>query len=277
MNPLRDLPTLVSSPEFALMLSLDLCAVSVIVRTLELLDRRSAFAPRGCLAWQLSAELSAVSPRWLSPLFGGGGVRAVLIARLAAACGILVPGLTVSVPCVVIVAVTSLLMNFRMPLGQDGSDQMNVVILLPACIALMCNDQLAKSAALFFIAAQASLAYSTSGIAKLISRVWRSGDALPQVLSTSAYGNARASRVLRTRPAVASVACWSVMLFETFFPLCVLAGPGGMLCVLAAGVVFHASCAAVMGLNCFFWSFVATYPAIVFTSTRLHASFRPTG
>jgi hypothetical protein len=269
VNALRDLPTLLSSPELALMLSLDLCAVSVIVRTLELLDRRSAFAPQGCLAWQLSAELSAVStPRWLSPLFGGSGVRAVLIARLAAACGILVPGLTVSVPCVVIVAVTSLLMNFRMPLGQDGSDQMNVVILLPASIAMMCNDQVAKSAALFFIAAQASLAYSTSGIAKLISRVWRSGDALSQVLSTSAYGNARASRMLRTRPAVAAVACWSVMLFETLFPLCLLAGPRGVLCVLAAGVVFHASCAAVMGLNCFFWSFVATYPAIAFTSTR---------
>ncbi len=251
------------------MLTLDLCAVSVIVRTLELLDRRSAFSAQGCLAWQLSAELSAVStPRWVRPLFGSSGIHAVLIARFAAACGILVPGLTLSVPCVVIVAATSLLMNLRMPLGQDGSDQMNVVILLPASIAMICNDELAKSAALFFIAAQASLAYSTSGVAKLMSSVWRSGDALPQVLSTSAYGNARASRVLRTHPAVAAVACWSVMLFETFFPLCLLAGPRGVLCVLAAGVAFHASCAAVMGLNCFFWSFVATYPAIVFTSTR---------
>ena len=39
--------------------------------------------------------------------------------------------------------------------------------------------------------------------------------------------------------------------------------------MVAVGLAFHAGCAVLMGLNCFFWSFVATYPAIILTSTRL--------
>jgi hypothetical protein len=124
-----------------------------------------------------------------------------------------------------IVALTSLLLTLRMPVGQDGSDQMNILILIPATLALLCHHELATIAVLLFIAAQAALAYITSGVAKLISPVWRSGQALPQILSTLSYGNRFAARALSSSPALCCVACWSVILFEISFPFWLLAGP----------------------------------------------------
>jgi hypothetical protein len=37
--------------------------------------------------------------------------------------------------------------------------------------------------------------------------------------------------------------------------------------ILALGFVFHAASAATMGLNTFFWAFVATYPAVAYVGT----------
>ena len=37
----------------------------------------------------------------------------------------------------------------------------------------------------------------------------------------------------------------------------------------ANGAAFHVGCAVFMGLNCFLWSFVATYPAIALASASI--------
>ena len=39
--------------------------------------------------------------------------------------------------------------------------------------------------------------------------------------------------------------------------------------ILAAGVLFHAACALLMGLNRFFWAFCGCYPAVWATSMLL--------
>jgi hypothetical protein len=257
------------SPDDAFILVLRLCGVSLSIGTLELLARRELFNSNGCLSWRLLREFNAVAnPRCLKRLFTASGVRSVLIVRLAAAVGLLLfaGGWELSA-CLVTLALSSLLLNFRMPVGRDGSDQMNALIVIPASVAVLCPWESAKSVALFFIAAQASLAYTTSGIAKLISPVWRSGEAIPQILSTLSYGHPLASRALGSMRALSLALCWSVILFETLFPLSLLLGLRGTLAILTLGLLFHASCAVLMGLNCFFWSFLATYPAIVLTST----------
>ena len=56
----------------------------------------------------------------------------------------------------------------------------------------------------------------------------------------------------------------TIVVTEALFPLVLLVPHSIGLYFLVGGALFHASCAFVMGLNSFFWAFVATYPAIYF-------------
>jgi hypothetical protein len=75
---------------------------------------------------------------------------------------------------------------------------------------------------------------------------------------------------LRRRLATA----WSVIAFESLFPLAILAGPKGALVFLGIGVMFHLANAAVMGLNNFVWAFTATYPAVHYCAERIQTLLR---
>ena len=61
--------------------------------------------------------------------------------------------------------------HLRSPYGLDGSDQMQVVVLGGLFVFYAAPNDLIRQAALWFIAAEAMLAYFTSGYAKLISPI----------------------------------------------------------------------------------------------------------
>jgi hypothetical protein len=44
---------------------------------------------------------------------------------------------------------------------------------------------------------------------------------------------------------------------------------------LATGILFHLTIALIMGLNTFFWSYISTYPAILFTWQLVDHVLRP--
>ena len=73
------------------------------------------------------------------------------------------------------------------------------------------------------------------------------------------------------RRGVGVALCWSVIVMETLFPLCLVVPQPWGWPFLGWGVAFHLLCAVIMGLNSFFWAFVATYPALLYAS----ASLRP--
>jgi uncharacterized membrane protein (DUF485 family) len=93
------------------------------------------------------------------------------------------------------------------------------------------------------------------------------------VLSTLSYGHSGAARAFRWSRGLSRIGCWSIIVFEMSFSLVLLAGHRGLLGVLALGAAFHLACAVLMGLNCFLWSFVATYPAVIFTWALVRHSF----
>ena len=262
---------LFSSQDLAMRAVLSLCAVSVIVRTSELLAASAVFNSNGCLSWSLVRDFHPFDePRWLATVLSTDAFRGILILRLAASVTLVVaPAGTPLVISAALASLTSVTVTFRMPVGQDGSDQMNVLILVPASLALIIGDRSATAAALLFIAGQALLAYTTSGVAKLMSGTWRSGQAIPQILSTLSYGNLGAATMFRSNTGLSRMACWSIMLFEASFAVVLVLSADGVAWMLAAGLVFHFACAVLMGLNCFFWSFAATYPALVFVKTML--------
>jgi hypothetical protein len=166
---------------------------------------------------------------------------------------------------------SAFLLNVRDVYGGDGAQQMSTLV--GAAVLFGFNPWVSEnveSIALLFIAAQSCLAYCTSGVAKLVSPAWMKGDALMQIFSTKSYGSAFAFRQLSRMPTMSRSAGRVAVFVEVVFPLAML-GPRWVLgAALLWGVGFHLLNALLMGLNTFFWSFLATYPALCFTWIILH-------
>jgi len=149
--------------------------------------------------------------------------------------------------------------------GEDGSDQMMGIMSVAFAVGLLLDfDNRVAAFSIYFVGAQACLAYATAGICKLVSSEWRSGLAIRGVLATRTYGMEHWAKSIQSSSSLALAACWGTIAFETSFILAPILPevPLFILCSIAG--VFHAVVAVIMGLNGFFWSFVATYPAIIY-------------
>jgi hypothetical protein len=165
-----------------------------------------------------------------------------------------------------IVVCTTLLVNVRSPYGMDGSDQMLIQVQLPLLLAFCVGTTPALQIAIWYIALQACLSYCASGVAKAVSPIWRKGNVVFRIFNTRTYGYEPAARMLLGRPRLTRVVDWSAFMVETAFPLALIVGFPAVFLFIAWGVTFHAMNALVMGLNSFFWAFVATYPAVLFAA-----------
>jgi hypothetical protein len=266
----------------ALRLCNGLVLVGVVLTALETLVSRRDYAPGQILDWEVLKHSWAfalgqpIGPVLDSVLGYPGFIVLVGVQLLASVAGLWIllhGGWPTGLNWVVFVIV--LLFNFRSGYGLDGGDQMTGNVLGALCLAgLLPDDRLARGAALWFLGLQATLSYVTAGLYKIAGRDWRNGRGLLGVLSTRTYGSPRLSAYLARRPGQALAAAWSVIAFESLFPLAILAGPKGALVFLGIGVVFHLANAAVMGLNNFLWAFTATYPAVHYCAERLQALLR---
>jgi hypothetical protein len=178
-------------------------------------------------------------------------------------------------PILAVIFLTSLLMHFRCPFGMDGSDQMLTQIFGGLLMGQLSGSTLGHNAALWFIAAQACLSYFTSGIAKAMSPHWRDGKVVFAIFNTRTYGYEPAARWLIHSPTTTRVLGLGAVYMECVFPISILVGFPVCLLFIAWGVAFHLMNAVVMGLNSFFWSFVATYPAVIYCAIGLAAILRP--
>jgi hypothetical protein len=165
----------------------------------------------------------------------------------------------------VLLSLASLLaIRYRRYAGGDGAEQFAVLTLAATALATLPVPSEARvKLAVIFVAAELALAYVTSGVAKLLSPVWRSGTALPLILNTSGHGHPWAVAFLRRHGRFALVSAWAVILFECASPALALGPPWLLMSTLAVGVSFHLCCAVFMGLNSFLWSFPASYPVAV--------------
>jgi hypothetical protein len=252
------------SAEFlgALDATVRLAAVGVGLTALELITDRQAFRARGPFSAGVVATMQA-APAW--SLVGPVGVVAVALVQVVVAAALVVHGpLTpVGQVALVVATVTSVALRWRRGLGSDGAEQLTIIILVAACLAVLPVVSTERSAlAVAFLAAQASLAYVTAGVAKLVSPVWRGGDALAGILATYGHGHAWAEHVLKAHPMTGLILGWGVMLFEVAFPFLLLGPDEVALAAALLGLGFHLGCAVLMGLNSFAWAFPATYACL---------------
>jgi hypothetical protein len=156
--------------------------------------------------------------------------------------------------------------SYRNVFGGDGADQVLIVVWIGLFVELALCSLLHRASfvGLIAIAAQSTLSYAVSGIAKLISKEWRNGEAATLIFRTQSYGHPVIYRAASRSRVFKVCLCWTTIAYECFFPAWILMPRAGVFAILAAGVIFHASNAVFMRLNVFFWAFVSTYPAIWF-------------
>jgi hypothetical protein len=171
-----------------------------------------------------------------------------------------------SLPLVVVLLLIHLLSHLRNHYGLDGSDQMQVILFASLVIFYLSSDPFVKQCSLFFISLQSLLCYFTAGFAKWRSATWRGGTAVSDIMNTASFGSKAFARVLAQHFLLSKTLCWTVIVFECGLPLLVFAGVRPCLVFIAVGICFHLGTALFMGLNSFAWSFIATYPAILFFS-----------
>lgn len=260
---------MLNDDQFALVFVARLASIGTIIATLELFARPETLLDSGLSSWKVS-QLAA---EWLGAghsgcvfnrLFSSKMVRVLLLVRLAAVGIVLAAGqhLQISGLAAAIVGTTSALLVLRSSYGHDGADQMLTLTFLSVALGDLSGSAVGRNLALWFIALQLCLSYLSAGISKVVSPAWRSGDALPGILSTDIYGNKFGRRVFRRRTLIARLSCWAVILFECFFPLSLAELPTLTIVFVMTGILFHLGTAVLMRLNTFLWAFCATYPAL---------------
>ncbi len=252
-------------------------SIGALISSLEYLAIHKEFKIRGIFSWKIFSSRNEFLNSWLpwqklNFLFG---YRAFIIMHmLRIACVLVLPFIPdnfFKILLLGILAISSLLFSFRSIVGLDGADQMNLIITVTLFIVYIIDDEIIYKAGLIFIASQSILSYMAAGIAKLRSAKWRSGQAVFEIMNTRTYGYQSVASKLSNAPRFANIIlCWLIIFFEIFF-IAVLFLPAPWLYILiCCGVIFHLYNAVAMGLNNFFWAFLATYPALLYLHTLIH-------
>lgn len=252
-----------------------LAAVGVALASAELLTVRSQLSPVGMLNYEIPQSrarwmLAGPGSSALAHVFQYPAVLAVIALRMGAAL-LLVAGVSsggFETVLVATIALTSIGLSVRTPFGNDGADQMTVLIFTALTLALLAGTELAAVASLWFLAAQTCLSYLTAGAAKTTAIGWRNGDAIRGIFRTTVYGHPFIGRLVRDRRLLATFVGLSVVCTECLFALVLIAPQPLVFVFLAGGLLFHVGSAIFMGLNTFFWSFAGTYPAILFCAAQ---------
>ena len=192
--------------------------------------------------------------------------RALMVVRTILCAAILlgfVPPVALAGLMVISIAI---LIRFDGPYN-GGADRMGLLVMVCVIAAYWLPAQQLRELALGYLALQLVLSYLVSGWVKIVNPDWRSGAALRDVFSFSAYPVSEDLRKLADRPQLLLIGSWAVMLFELVFPLSLLWTPA-LLVALGVAALFHLANACMFGLNRFFWVWLSAYPAIIWFQGR---------
>jgi len=248
-----------------------LVGLACALQGLELLALRPAWGRGGVFCFSILQDDLRALPAPLRPLLArlldAPGFEVVLRVRLLAALIALGTAHPATLP---VLLVTQVLVSLRWRGAfNGGSDAMTLVVLLGLNAAALspASSTLARGA-LLYIALQAVLSYFIAGVVKLRGPRWRSGAVLTEIAAAERYQAPPLATRLLARPAVARTAAWTVMLFDTCFPVALL-GPRLALVFVGAALVFHLLNTWLFGLNRFLFSWAAAWPAVLYAAALL--------
>lgn len=228
----------------------------------------------GILSWKISRlrrlfRTNSIFKYLADVIFNYRGVIVILFIRAACSLALLIvilQRLDSLAPILLWgIALSSLLLSLRHFFGQEGSDQMTIIITIALAVAYTFPASTFISLLMiFFIAGQLTLSYFTSGIAKVGGTKWRKGTALSEILLTRTYGTRAIGELLQRLPVLSLVTGWFVIIFEILFPLVFVIPEAAAWTIMTIGLIFHVGNAVLMGLNGFVWAYFAAYPSLAY-------------
>ncbi|MDN3250953.1 hypothetical protein ACFW4O_33265 [Streptomyces mutabilis] len=260
--------------ERALTVMEQVSAVTHLVSSLENLftERDREFG--GVNNWDVVRENYATrSPlvrRALDKIAKPRHIRVIHATRAIAAASLLIPATPRHYRAAAngFLSVTSITNYVTQPYGTDGTDQLSFQVQAASTVARLADKPRLVDACLWYVALQSTMSYAIAGYAKLPSRIWRSGEALPGILRTESYGDQSAYQLAQRHPAIARMSAHTVLFMECAFPVVFLAKGRPAPLMLASMATFHLINARVMGLGRFVWAFTSTYPALLYAVQR---------
>jgi hypothetical protein len=254
-------------------------SVGGFISSLEYLLSWKHYQNGGAFSWKILSQGKFIDKwfltRYLSNLvLGYPGVLGLFLLRSLAFLALFILSVFDVGHQLIAVTVTlfsSCLIMSRQSYGGEGSDHILLVSLVPLFIHFVGPKSLLVSQiCLYFIALQSCVSYVTSGTAKLISHSWMSGNALHLIMGVESFGYLPLSKFLQNKIGLSKMLSWSVITLECSFLLVLFLPPDALYVILSFSVLMHVSIAFFMGLNIFPWTFIATYPAIIFTHYQMH-------
>ncbi|MEV3897733.1 MULTISPECIES: alpha/beta fold hydrolase [Streptomyces] len=276
MNVLKRLPRAIFSPipisrTRAIGISERLAALSSLSSSLEYLHQHRNLKPGGLNDWDImrqTPESKMPAIQKLTDLVSGRRTTMALHAsRVACSLAMLAPGNSRwRAAGDLYLGLTTTVLQARHRYGTDGSDQVATQVQAVTGLARLSRSPGVQDALMWYLAIQASMSYSLSGLAKLAGTKWRDGSALPGVLRTRTYGFERAYRLTQRYPRASKVTQHAVLAMECLFPVVYLAGGRMTRPMIGAAGSFHVVNAFVMGLGRFMTAFPAMHPMVAYTS-----------
>jgi hypothetical protein len=251
--------------------------VGVAIASMEMFFVRDILKDDGFLSWRVNRLTRPRLTRTLG-LFGLDAafdypnvlvLIALRTAAAAAVVGAVALHLDTRAPLAVAVVCT-LLLTLRGPQGNDGSDQMASILLIATLLGELVGTGFSRAAAVLFIAVESAFAYATAGFLKVPMKGWRDGSYVLDVLRTGSFGHPWILRTFEAHRPLAVVFGLGVAFGDSAIAFAAVLPPSVAAGLLAFGVILHLGIAAVLGLNTFVWSFVATYPAVLYVSHQLY-------
>ncbi len=252
-------------------LILTIASIAVIVDALEIIIERRQYSTSGIYNFEvLRTSKRWMTNRWIAPicniLFKYPNYIFLVSIQLAVATLVishLFPNL--SLFFVIIILMVHLLSHLRNHYGMDGSDQLQVIIFASLSVFYAApSDPITQKFSIFFLCFQSLLSYFMSGLAKLVSPVWREGTAIVGIINTESFGNKGFAQILIDYPMLSKLVCWWVIIFECVTPILIFTGIQTAYFFMIFGIMFHLSTAVFMRFNSFFGPLLQLIPHCFF-------------
>ena len=253
-----------------------LLGVGLAIKALETISLLPAYERHGVFDYSIAGSDSFLGSRLfpqISSLYSRTGVLILSAVSISSFLMLLFVdfGSLAFRALLLLLILPNVALYYRQAFGLDGADQMSLLILLSLLICFIpWADPEIQKVGIWFIGLQLSLSYLVSGVAKLASKEWRTGTAIPGILSTFTYGTRLTRRFFVKHRRLSLAVCWFVIAIEVLIPFGLFFGPQGALVVLGVGLMMHVSIAIIMGLNDFVWGFTAAYPSFYYLAATLH-------
>ena len=264
---------------------------SLAISSFQNLYNAPQYSNNGLLAWKFlkyAFQRKFFESKTFDILYSNAGFITLNIARIAL---VLVGAASLALPEVLTALfVIQLLLYIRAFLVTSAADQLNTIILLFLLICAWCPNPAIQTLSLCAMAIHTLFCYFANGLIKLQAHRWRDGSHLKSILLTENYSRKWLARQIE-KPRIAGVGVGAgpaggvtstsaglrpfkylsltVIIWEVSAILVPFLPEPLVWIFLAFGLCFHAVVGTVMGLNTFFWTFVSTYPAIIFLAFQI--------